>query len=227
MQWDAAGELGIRITLAESPSPALTRRLLTLDATLRAACADGLTDSALGYTTLTVFFDPRRIERRTLITLIENLDGHDDNEPDAAKTRNLVELPVYYSPETGADLETLAQEKQMSVEAVIACHSGRDYDAYANGFAPGFCYLGEIDQSLEAPRLSTPRRQVPAGSVAIADRQTAVYPLPSPAGWRLLGRCPLLMFDINSDPPTRINVGDTVRFSPITRAQFLELGGLL
>jgi len=138
-----------------------------------------------------------------------------------------IELPVLYSPEAGADLAWLAERAGLSVEAVIALHSAVEYRVYAIGFAPGFAYLGQVDERIAAPRKATPRARVPWGSVAIADRQTAVYPAESPGGWNLIGRCPVPLFDPAAQPATPIAVGDRVRFQPVDRARFLELGGEL
>jgi KipI family sensor histidine kinase inhibitor len=143
---------------------------------------------------------------------------------DAGRT---VILPVYYAPESGEDLEALAANAGLSIEEVIALHSGSEYRVYAIGFAPGFAYLGQVDERIAAPRLATPRQKVPRGAVAIADRQTAVYPATSPGGWNLIGRCPTRMFDPDASPTMPVNVGDRVRFEPINREQFLTLGGEL
>jgi KipI family sensor histidine kinase inhibitor len=138
-----------------------------------------------------------------------------------------VVLPVYYAPESGEDLERLAANAGLSIEDVIAIHSGGNYRVYAIGFAPGFAYLGEVDERIAAPRLPTPRQRVPRGAVAIADRQTAVYPAVSPGGWNLIGRCPVRMFDPDATPSMPVAVGDRVRFEPVSRQRFLELGGTL
>ena len=104
-------------------------------------------------------------------------------------------------------------------------HSETTYFAYATGFAPGFCYLGTLPHQLVTPRLATPRNKVPAGSVAIADLQTAVYPCESPGGWRLIGQCPQPLFDLNNTPANLLSVGDTVRFEPMSEADFYAMGG--
>jgi KipI family sensor histidine kinase inhibitor len=134
---------------------------------------------------------------------------------------------VYYHPESGADLEQLGAERGLSWQEVVDIHCGREYRVYAIGFAPGFAYLGDVDERIAAPRLSTPRQKVPRGAVAIADRQTAIYPAESPGGWNLIGRSPLRMFDPLTAPPMPVAVGDRVRFSPIDRAAFLAAGGQL
>ncbi len=138
-----------------------------------------------------------------------------------------VTLPVYYSAETGPDLAAMAASKGLPPEEIIRMHHAGEYRVYAIGFAPGFAFLGELDERLATPRLATPRASVPAGSVGIADRQTAVYPHRTPGGWNLIGRCPLRMFDAAAHEPMLVAVGDRVRFAPIDRARFLELGGQL
>ena len=106
-------------------------------------------------------------------------------------------------------------------------HTEGEYRVYAIGFAPGFAYLGDVDERIAAPRLATPRQRVPRGAVAIADRQTAVYPEPSPGGWNLVGRSPLRMFDPTAEEPMPVRVGDRIRFNAISRDTFFELGGSL
>jgi KipI family sensor histidine kinase inhibitor len=139
----------------------------------------------------------------------------------------VVLLPVYYSIESGPDLELLANNAGLSVDDVIAIHQSQEYRVYAIGFAPGFAYLGEVDKRIAAARLATPRQKVPRGAVGIADRQTAVYPAVSPGGWNLIGLCPQRMFDPAASPTMPVAVGDRVKFDAISRDEFLALGGEL
>ena len=127
------------------------------------------------------------------------------------KAARLVEIPTTYD---GPDLADTAERSKMSVEQLIALHAEREYTAYFLGFLPGTAYCGRLDPRIVAPRLERPRERVPAGSVAIADGQTTVYPLASPGGWRLIGRTELTMFDPRADEPVRIRAGDHVRFVP-------------
>lgn len=120
-----------------------------------------------------------------------------------------VEIPTYYD---GPDLVETAERSKLSVEALVSLHSGREYRAFFLGFLPGFAYCGVVDPRIVAPRLVRPRERVPAGSVAVADGQTSVYPFDSPGGWRLIGRTDLRMFDRAKDPPVLIRPGDRVRF---------------
>jgi len=128
------------------------------------------------------------------------------------KPRRLIEIPTTYD---GPDLADTAERSHLSVEQLIALHAEREYTAYFLGFLPGTAYCGRLDPRIVAPRLERPRERVPAGSVAIADGQTTVYPLASPGGWRLIGRTALAMFDPSADEPFRIRAGDHVRFVPL------------
>lgn len=132
----------------------------------------------------------------------------DDRPPTAGA---VVEIPVRYD---GPDLDDVARWAGVSVEEVVARHSGREYEAAFGGFAPGFTYLAGVDPVIAAPRLATPRTRVPAGSVALAGELTAVYPGASPGGWRLLGRTDARMFDVDRDPPALVAPGARVRFVP-------------
>ncbi|MGB2080097.1 MAG: 5-oxoprolinase subunit PxpB [Vibrio sp.] len=131
-----------------------------------------------------------------------------------------IELPVFYHPDVAPDLSELAQLHQLSLDEVIQYHSYVDYTVCAIGFAPGFAFLGSVNKAIATPRHKEPRLHVPKGSVGIADKQTAVYPLDSPGGWQVIGNCPIDL----SQPP--FQVGDKVRFKPIDRQTFIELGGV-
>jgi inhibitor of KinA len=139
-------------------------------------------------------------------------------------SEELLELPVYYHPEVAPDLVWLAKEKGMSVDEVILIHSQTSYRVSSLGFAPGFAYLSGMDERLAIPRHDSPR-QVAKGSLGIADLQTAIYPQASPGGWVIIGNCPVTSFDVDTDPMTPFKVGMEVRFKPITREEFLEIGG--
>lgn len=220
-----AGESAMRLAYAESPHPTLTRGLLAIQQEAERRFNGALTDAVVGYTTLTLFFRPASLERdRVESWLREQAEGisslgsdlHEHEEP-------AVVLPVFYHPSVAPDLEWLADDKGLSIDDVITAHSQTTYFAYATGFAPGFCYLGSLPDELATPRLATPRARVPAGTVAIADSQTAVYPCDSPGGWRLIGACPKALFNLSDVPPSVLSVGMTVRFEPINEADFRSM----
>jgi KipI family sensor histidine kinase inhibitor len=220
-----AGEAALIVYLAAQSSPTVVERVQALAARLPEALGSALVDLIPSYASLLVIFDEqvtnhaavRRVVRATLDALPERI----------ATAGRLVEIPVYYAPESGADLEALGERSGLGWEAVADLHSRVEYHVYAVGFAPGFAYLGDVDERIAAPRLETPRTRVPTGAVAIADRQTAVYPASSPGGWNLIGRSPARLFDAAAEDPTVLRVGDRVRFVAIDRQRFAELGGEL
>jgi KipI family sensor histidine kinase inhibitor len=219
-----AGETALRIVFDAPPSPELTAHMIAVAEALQEDMPDGSVSAVPGYQVLALHFDPELVTRGHLQSAVTT---HLERKTPPLPPRQPLILPVWYDPSVAPDLEWLAQHAEVSIETVIRWHSETTYYAFANGFAPGFCYLGEVDHRLAAPRLATPRREVPAGSVAIADRQTAVYPSASPGGWRIIGRCPTTLFAIEEQPPNRINVGDRVIFEAIDRERFLALGGVL
>jgi KipI family sensor histidine kinase inhibitor len=225
MKIEIAGQNAFIIYFAEQTSAAVSAQIQAAVDNILTSMADSIVDLVPSYASLLVIFDLGRSDpfaiRQGLRAALANLDAVDGAAGD------LVTLPVYYSHESGPDLEVIAKRGNLSVEEVIDIHQQQEYRVYAIGFAPGFAYLGEVDERIAAPRLATPRQKVPRGAVAIADRQTAVYPAVSPGGWNLIGRCPTRMFDPASDPSMPVKVGDRIRFSAIERARFLELGGEL
>jgi KipI family sensor histidine kinase inhibitor len=150
-----------------------------------------------------VRFDPLRISHEDVEAW---LDAVGDREtPGEGK---LVEIATLY---IGEDLEEVARGCGLSTKQVVDLHCGRDYDAWFLGFVPGFAYLGEVDERIVTARRAKPRARVPAGSVAIAGSQTAVYPLSSPGGWNLIGVTDCVMFDVATGVAL-IEPGDRVRF---------------
>jgi KipI family sensor histidine kinase inhibitor len=134
-----------------------------------------------------------------------------------------VEIPVCYGGEHGPDLVDVGVLHNMTSAQVIELHSSITYLVYFLGFVPGFAYLGELPEALVTPRLLTPRRQVPRGSVGIAGNQTGVYPVATPGGWRLLGRTPVSLFQPQRHELSLLTIGDRVRFTPISPRQFAAM----
>ena len=173
------------------------------------------------YCSLLIKFDPLRWRheklKQELRKYLVRLDRVRLPEP------RHVEIPVCYGGEFGPDLEDVASMHGISPERVIELHTSATYLVYFLGFTPGFAYLGELPPELVTPRLPSPRRRVPAGSVGIAANQTGVYPFETPGGWRLLGRTPVSMFRTDRDGLSLLSIGDRVRFAPVSREQFAEL----
>ena len=139
----------------------------------------------------------------------------------------IIEIPVYYGQEVALDLSYIAQKANLTEQEVIDIHASKIYDVYAIGFAPGFAYLGNVDDAIACPRKETPRDKVAKGSLGIADQQTAIYPASSPGGWQIIGRTPLQLIDYSSEQLTQFSTGDKVKFNPISKPDFLAMGGVL
>ncbi len=197
--------------------------MLAASQRVRETFGAALVDLVPSYTTLLVHYDLTQLDdlqaRQHLHQALAGL------QPAAAETARQHEIPVWYDASVGPELRALGKRSGLGVAGVIEQHSAHIYQVFALGFAPGFAFLGLVDERLASPRLATPRKQVPAGSLGIADRQTAIYPLVSPGGWNLIGRSPVRLFDRELDGYSLWQPGDRVRFMPIERAEFVRLGG--
>lgn len=230
MQIQVASENSLIVYFGKNVSQTISDEILHVSTFLSAHVGNTLIDLVPSYASILVIFNPLKTDHLHVRKIIKEAyqEIHNRNQ-DAANVYDgkTVELPVYYGADAGPDLKMLADNADLTTQQVIDIHTSQDYRVYAIGFAPGFAYLGEVDERIAAPRLPTPRKKVPKGAVAIADRQTAVYPSQSPGGWNLIGLCPTDMFNPESQSIMPVSVGDKVRFVPIEQKQFLELGGQL
>ncbi len=179
----------------------------------------GVTDVVLAYRTVAVYADPDRVDLSTLESELRAFAVDPAGVSGAGPSRmgKRLDIPVLYD---GVDLDGVASRLGLSPAEVIARHSGVEYVVFAIGFQPGFPYAGELPDALAGlPRRESPRARVPAGSVAIAGRQTAIYPTESPGGWHLLGRTPLCIVDLD-EAYFPIRAGDRIRFRPIPAEEF-------
>jgi KipI family sensor histidine kinase inhibitor len=198
------------------------RRLLTR---VEMESIPGITDFIPSYNELMICFNPSLTGFHKLLDIVRSL------EPSIADIHlppsTLKEVPVLYGGDTpesiGPDLEDVARFNKLSVDDVIQIHSSVTYLVYMLGFTPGFCYLGGMDSRIAMPRKETPRLKIPEGSVGIADKQTGIYPIESPGGWQLIGQTPLKLFNPNRQPEFLFQIGDTLRFKPISENEFLKL----
>lgn len=194
------------------------RRLLRL---LELEPIPGVRNLHPAYCSVLVKFDPLQWLHDDLEKLLkqylDRLERIDVPKPRA------VEIPVCYGGAYGPDLVEVSALHKMTPDQVTELHSSTTYHVYFLGFVPGFAYLGELPEALVTPRLATPRRQVPHGSVGIAGNQTGVYPFATPGGWRLLGRTPVSMFEPDRDHLCLLSIGDRVRFTPISPEQFATM----
>lgn len=225
MKIEIAGENALILYFGDKASPEIAAKIYQAEKLIREHCADVLIDLIPSYASILVIFDLflcdyYQLKNKLHSCLVKLQAG-------SIVDGRLVELPAYYGIESAPDLAALAYRAQLSIEEVIRIHQAQEYRVYAIGFAPGFAYLGEVDTRIAAPRLATPRVKVPRGAIAIADRQTAIYPSVSPGGWNLIGLCPTPMFTTECEPNMPVSVGDRVKFCAINKTEFLALGGNL
>jgi KipI family sensor histidine kinase inhibitor len=212
------GEDALVVEFGDGIDPLTNDRVYALAAAVEAAVNASVTEMVPTYRSLLIQYDLElsTVEEMTefLVALIPSADQAGNNETNAS--RRIYKLPVSYGGEQGQDLNDVAEHAGMTAEEVIAIHSGTDYRVFMLGFAPGFPYLGGMDERIGTPRLASPRVRVPAGSVGIAETQTGVYPMASPGGWRLIGNTPVSLFEPNANPPVPFLPGSFIRFVPVT-----------
>ncbi len=203
-------QLGDTALLAELGSrldTALNTRAIALAAALQKR--RDVRQAIAGYASVTVHFDPDQTTDDVLGAAIKRLAA---KRPPMAEPGRLHRIPVVYD---GPDLEDVAARLDIPSERIVALHLQPIYRVFLVGFVPGWAYLGPLPEQLELPRRQVPRTQVPPGSVAIAGRQTGIYPLPAPGGWHLIGRTSVKLFLPDSDPPCLFRAGDRVKFFAI------------
>ncbi len=224
------GDRALLVEFGEQPDPAVSDRVSALTAWLDRHPLAGVTDLVPAMCSLALHYDPEAWQgddpaRTPYDRLVSALQAVVPQVPAVPqRVGAVIEIPVVYGGEFGEDLAELARACGLAPEEVVAIHSATVYTVYMLGFAPGFAYLGPLDARLSLPRRDTPRTRVPAGSVAVANAFTAVYPAELPGGWHLIGRTPLTLFDLGRDPPARLAAGNRVRFVPVDAARFHELG---
>lgn len=209
------GERAFLVELGNHIDEACNARVHALAARLDAGDSgiDGLERCVPAYASLLVPFDPERADAARLPDELRALALATMETP-LATTGRTVEVEVAYGGEQGPDLADVAQRTGLTSTTVAELHASVTYRVFMLGFAPGFAYLGTLPEPLRLPRRSEPRTRVPAGSVAIAAAQTAVYPHVSAGGWHLLGRTEMCLWDPVAPEPATLRPGDHVRFVP-------------
>ena len=198
------GDAALLVELGSRIDTALNSRAQAMAAALRKR--RGVREALSGYGSVTVHYDPEQVSYRALRDAISRLQAE---KPPPAPPGRLHRIPVVYD---GPDLDSAARTLGLDTKELIRLHTEPVYRVFMIGFTPGLPYMGPLNPQLKLPRRGVPRTQVPAGSVAIANLQTTIYPLATPGGWHLLGRTSLKLFLPDSEPPTLLRSGDRVKF---------------
>jgi inhibitor of KinA len=244
------GDSAIVIKLGTDIHLSILNQVRQLSAYLEKNPFAGYIEMVTAYTSITIYYDSIQVNNHYVeVGAIGKNDHADDsntellpydivfqhiqiclnnfeleNENSRSLSEGIIEIPVCYGGEYGPDLKDVAAYHQVHTEEIINLHTSQIYPVYMVGFAPGFPYLGGMDERLVTPRKSVPRMRIPAGSVGIGGAQTGIYPFETPGGWHLIGRTPIALFHPEADPPSLLKVGDLVRFVSITPEQFDDLG---
>ncbi len=209
------GDGALTVEFAAAYTPEAAARARRLDRQLEGV--DGIVERVATLRSLTIHVDPSRLSLRRLKALLQDLPPAIEAETAPAHWV----LPICYDGEYAPDLAELAARLGLRPQAVVEIHSAGRYHAAMVGGYPGFPYLAGLDPRLSAPRRTTPRLAVPAGSLGVANEFTAIYPQTVPGGWSLIGRTPVPLFDATRlAHPALIGTGDEIRFRPVPPAEF-------
>lgn len=214
----AVGDRGVLAELGNSIDEATNRRVMELNQKVLSSKAEGIIETVPAFSSLLVYYNP-------LITDYEQVSKYllalqEAEEKEETNSGKLIEIPVCYGGIYGPDLSFVSKHTGLREDQVVHIHCGRDYRIYMLGFLPGFPYLGGMDPRINTPRLSTPRTVIPSGSVGIGGEQTGIYPMESPGGWRLIGRTPLRLFELQMGEDKLYKAGDSIRFVPIDEKEY-------
>ncbi|MGQ0750008.1 MAG: 5-oxoprolinase subunit PxpB [Betaproteobacteria bacterium] len=212
-----SGDTAVVAEFGDRIDRALNRRVLRLNAAVRAARIAGVVETLPTFRSLMVHYDPLLTSSADVISAIERLIAQEES---AAESGRLWRIPACYEGPHAPDLEDVAQRAGLAPDEVIRLHSATQYQVYMIGFSPGFPYMGDAPGPLALPRRTDPRVRVPAGSIAIAAGMTSVYPVESPGGWHLIGATPARLFDLSWPQPALLAPGDNVRFEPVDAGEY-------
>jgi inhibitor of KinA len=180
------------------------------------------------YSSITVYFDVLSLKKKHAAdqSAFEHMQNEMVKRLSVASSHEqvdseLIKIPVCYDPEYAPDLISFCEHTNLHIEELLSIHTATVYKVYMMGFLPGFSYMGQVDERIAMARKPQPEL-VMAGGVGIAGRQTGIYPLDSPGGWHIIGRCPLKIFDAKREDPSLIKAGDRIQFYPISRHEYTD-----
>ena len=220
-----AGENSILIYFGDKIDAELPGKIRNFANQLKNTLRDVVIDVIPSYTSLHVSYDLNKIDFQAFFDQVEGLLDQQTSGKAMVEFKT-THIPVYYGLEVGLDLERLLAEKNLDLDTFIKIHTAQEYLIYAIGFTPVFAFLGEVDERIQAPRLATPRIKIPAGSVGIAESQTAVYPTDSSGGWNIVGKTLLNLSLNHPENIDKFRVGDRVKFYAISQDEYLNSGGI-
>ena len=225
----AIHDQAITIELGNEINEAINLEVLDLKQDFEATPVEGFIECVPAYSSLTIYFDDTRTLEEIRKEILSRLEKKNSSinkstliETRLGSTINIkpIIIPVCYDIEYGTDLTWLSEHLNLDTNEIISLHTQTIFRVYMMGFIPGFAYMGTLPEKLHAPRKQTPAQHIPIGSVAIAGKQTGIYPAAVPGGWQIIGRTPHLMFDKKRNPSSLLKAGDAVQFKSISKKEF-------
>lgn len=220
-----AGDKAIVVEFGNEIKKEINHKVMALYHAINSRHIKGIEELIPTYRSLMVQYNPSQVVYKELIDGLKELSENLDEEK--LSKQRIIEVPVIYGQEFGPDIEFVASHNNMSVDEVIQIHTSNDYLIFMLGFTPGFPYLGGMSDKLATPRLETPRKKIPVGSVGIAGKQTGIYPIESPGGWQLIGRTPINLYDPYREPPILMQAGDFIRFVSVGLEDYRQIERLV
>ncbi len=217
----AAGDAALIVEFGNAIDRDLSAEVLGFDRRVHDTPPAGFITSIPTFRSVTIQFDPLQTEPAAVQSHLEALLRQGGPKVETRPT--LWRIPVCYDPQMGPDLAEIGRRTGISARAYTRRHAAQEYFVYMVGGFPGYPHMGDLEPAMRVPRLQSPRTRVPPGSVAVAGKLTAIYPMPTPGGWCLIGRTPVRLFEAARDAPALLAPGDRVRFEPIERDAFDRL----
>lgn len=213
MDYSRYGEDGIRVLFGNAIDIETNKAIRKFYLFLKSLQSKDIIDIIPSFRSCLIHFNDRRTSYDEFVSFLKGKENEMASihvpEP------RFHEISVMYGGEYGPDMEFVCSYSGLNEEEVIEIHSSTVYTVFAVGFIPGFPYMGTLDKRIYAPRLETPRLKVPEGSVGLAQLQTGIYSFESPAGWRIIGKTSVQLFDPGKEPYSLLQMGDMVRFIPV------------
>lgn len=209
------------VEFGRTVDPKINDQVHALAAKLRKENVPGIRELVPAFRSLTIYYDPLKTSFQAVRQNI--LSYGDISQEGGTVKKRIWKIPCCYGARFGCDLADMEAYTGLDRDEIIAIHSSVDYRIYMMGFLPGFVYLGGLDKRIEMPRLKTPRVKILPGAVGIGGRQTGVYPVASPGGWRLLGGTPVEFYDPGRKEPVLCKAGEYIRFVPITINDYYDI----
>lgn len=213
------GDSGILISWPQVIDAKTNQEVVNLAKQIEGQAISGINEMIIAYQSICIQFDLLTVDYKIIEQELLKVIGS-ENSTNGEFEKKMIEIPVCYNSEYALDREYLKFATGLSWQEIVSLHSNQIYQVFMTGFTPGFAYLGTLHETLEVPRKDTPRTQIPAGSIAIAGKQTGVYSLPSPGGWQIIGRTPIELIDLGSDSPFNLEPGINVVFKEISLEEF-------